>query len=102
MEVSFAAQIVDVLMTLLALFVSAVLILRFRFLGALLAIVSFYLLSVGRVELRYIMIPNWEGGITDAASLIGGIVLGVAWCSALLVGKLVYDWRRKVAYGKNT
>ena len=96
MEVSFPAQLVDILMSLLALFVTAVVILRYRFLGAFLGGIAYYYITIGRLELRYIMTPNWEGGITDAMSGLQGLIVGAIWCAVFLFGRLAYDWRRKV------
>jgi hypothetical protein len=95
MEVGFAAQAVDILMSGLALFISAVLVLRLRFFGFLLGSILFIGLSFARVELRYIMTSNWEGGVTDIMSLIGSMVVAVFWCGAFLLGRLVFDWRKK-------
>jgi hypothetical protein len=98
-EVSFAAQAVDALITAFALLLSGILIARLRFIGVLLGFASFIGLSIGRIELRYIMNPDWEGGIADSISLLGSVVLGVVWCAAILLAKLIYDWRRKKAEG---
>jgi hypothetical protein len=95
LEIGFAAHAVDILMSVLALVVSAVLVLRLRFYGFLLGFVLFIGLSYARVELRYIMNSNWEGGITDIMSLIGSMVIAVFWCGAFLLGRLAYDRRKK-------
>jgi len=94
-EVGFAAQAVDTSMTVLALVLSAMLVSRLRFSGFLLGVVLFIGLSYARVELRYIMNSNWEGGITDIMSLFGSMVIAVFWCGAFLLGRLASDWRKK-------
>ena len=94
-EVGFAAQAVDTLMTVLALVLSAMLVSRLRFSGFLLGVFLFIGLSFARVELRYIMISNWEGGIADIMSLWGSMVIAVFWCGAFPLGRLASDWRKK-------
>ena len=84
--------VIDIGVLLLGAIVSAFVVLRWNWLGAIVGFFVFWGFCYLRLEGLYFLDPERENGVLDAAFI--GIVapgLGFVWCSGFLLARFVFQ-----------
>ncbi len=82
-------QFIDIGTSLIALVLSAALVIRFGPLGFIAGVFAFWAFTALRIEALYRMDPTRDSSILDAAWVFtpAGWLAGAAWCSPFLLGR---------------
>lgn len=89
------AHFADIGLLVIAGIISAATVLRYGIIGYIFGVVCVWGLGIVRIELLYLIHPQRDAAILDAAwvAIIGWIV-GVIWCTPFLMVRWLYHWTK--------